>query len=167
MQLQPMPITIMDWYREVVTLDRQFRVAKAEDAFFNKVNTGTSARRFPQTNNNGQQQQSSSGQTYPWNTWSWKSAPQQQQTPPQSTKLADLNAMDIDRTRQQQRPPMKCYNCNREGHLARDCHSKRNVRALTPEEVKDLYKQMDAARKDCEEIAKKAKEQKNFPDATQ
>ena len=75
--------------------------------------------------------------------------------------------MNMDRNRQQQRPPIKCYNCNKEGHFARDCCSKRNVRALTFEEVKDLYEQMDAARKDCEEIAKKAKEAEDFQDATQ
>ena len=159
----------MDWYREAVTLDQQFRVAKAEDAFFNKVNTGMSARRFSQTNNNnGQQQQS--GQTYPWNNWSWKPAPTfppQQTTPLQSSKPVDPDAMNVDRNRQQQRPPIKCYNCNREGHFAHDCCSKRNVRTLTFEEVKDLYKQMDTAWKDHEEIAKKAKEQKDFPDATQ
>ena len=50
-----MPVMIMDWYREAVTLDQQFRVVKAEDAFFNKVNTGMSARKFPQTNNYRQQ----------------------------------------------------------------------------------------------------------------
>ena len=38
---------------------------------------------------------------------------------------------------------------------------------MTFDEVRDLYEQMDAARKDREEIAKKAKEQKDFPDATQ
>ena len=163
-----MPIMIMDWYREVVILDRQFRVAKAEDTFFNKVNTGTSVRKFPQTNNNnGQQQQSSSGQMYSQNTWNWKSAPQQQQTPPQSTKLTDLNAMDIDRNRQQQKLPVKYYNCNSKGHFAQDCQNQRKVRQLTFKEVKDLYEQMDAARKDHEEIAKKAKEQQDFPAATQ
>ena len=62
-ELRPMPTTIMDWYKEAVIMDRQWRVAKAEDAFYNKVNTGTSARKFPQTNNNNRQQ-STSGLTY-------------------------------------------------------------------------------------------------------
>ena len=167
-ELRPMPVMIIDWYREVVTLDWQFRVVKAEDAFFNKVNTGTSVR-FPQTNNNGQQQQS--GQTYPQNTWNWKPAltfpPPQQQVAPQSNKPEDPNTMNVDRNRQWQRLPVKCYNCNGKGHFARDCQAWRRVRQLTFDEVKDLYKQMNAARKDCEEIAKKAKEQKDFPNATQ
>ena len=91
-----MPITILDWYREVVILDQQFRVAKAEDAFFNKVNTEMSARKFPQTNNNNGQQ-SNSEQMYPQNNWSWKPAltfpPSQQQATPQSNKPEDLNAI--------------------------------------------------------------------------
>ena len=75
--------------------------------------------------------------------------------------------MNMDRNRQQQRLPNKCYNCNKEGHFTRDCQNQRKVRQLTFEEVKDLYKHMDAAWKDCEEIAKKAKEAKDFQDATQ
>ena len=74
--------------------------------------------------------------------------------------------MNMDRNRQQ-KPPVKCYNCNKEEHFARDCRFKWNVRALTFEEVKDLYEQMDTAWKDHKEIAKKAKETKDFPDATQ
>ena len=75
--------------------------------------------------------------------------------------------MNVDRNRQQQRPPIKCYNCNKVGHFARDCQNQRQVRQLTFEEVRDLYEQMDAARKDREEIAKKAKEQQDFPAAAQ
>ena len=165
-----MPVMITDWYKEAVIMDKQWRVAKAEDAFYNKVNTpGMSVRKNPQTNN---YRQSNSGQTAPRNNWSWKPAPtfpppQQQTPPPQSSKPADLDVMDVGRGRQQQRPPIKCYNCNKEGHFARDCKSQRRVRQLTFEEVKDLYEQMDAVRKDHEEIAKKAKKQKDFQDATQ
>ena len=150
-------------------MDRQWRIAKAEDAFYNKVNTpGTTVRKNPQSNNYGQL---NSGQMYPQNTWNWKPAPtfppQQQSPPPQSSKPEDPNAMNVNRNRQQRRVPSKCYNCNCEGHFARDCRDPRRVRQLTFEEVKDLYEQMDAMRKDCEEITKKAKEQKDFPDATQ
>ena len=76
--------------------------------------------------------------------------------------------MDLSRNRQQrQKPPVKYYNFNSEGHFARDCRNQRKVGQLTFEEVKNLYEQMDAVRKDCEEIAKKAKEQKDFPNTTQ
>ena len=166
-----MPVTITDWYKEAVIMDRKWRVAKAEDAFYNKVNTpGMSVRKNPQTNNYGQL---NSGQMAPQNNWSWKPSltfpPQQQQQipPPQSSKPTDPDAMNVDRNKQQRRAPLKCYNCNGDGHFARDCKAQRRVRQLTFKEVKDLYEQMDAARKDCEEIAKKAKEQKDFQDATQ
>ena len=158
--------------QRAVIMDRQWRVAKAEDAFYNKVNTpGTSVRKNPQTNNYGQL---NSEQMAPHNNWSWKPAPsfpppqqQQQSTPLQSSKPADPDAMNVDRNKQQRRAPLKCYNCNGDGHFARDCKAQRRVRQLTFEEAKDLYKQMDAARKDHEEIAKKVKEQKDFPNATQ
>ena len=36
--LRPQPITINQWYKEAITVDRQWRVAKAEEAFYNKAN---------------------------------------------------------------------------------------------------------------------------------
>ena len=36
--LRPQPITISQWYKEAITIDRQWRVAKAEEAFYNKAN---------------------------------------------------------------------------------------------------------------------------------
>ena len=33
--LRPQPITIRQWYKEAVTVDRQWQVAKAEEAFYN------------------------------------------------------------------------------------------------------------------------------------
>jgi len=38
MELQPMPVTIEQWYDEAITMDRQWKVAKTEEAFYSKVN---------------------------------------------------------------------------------------------------------------------------------
>ena len=36
--LRPQPITINQWYNEAITVDRQWRVTKAEEAFYTKAN---------------------------------------------------------------------------------------------------------------------------------
>ena len=65
--------------------------------------------------------------------------------------------MDIDRS-QAQHPPIKCYNCNKEGHMARDCKSQRSIRVMMQKEIQDAREYLDeqeAAAKDAEEIKKK------------
>ena len=39
--LRPQPITINQWYKEAITVDRQWRVAKAEEAFYTKANSSS------------------------------------------------------------------------------------------------------------------------------
>jgi hypothetical protein len=51
------------------------------------------------------------------------------------------------------------------GHMARDCRSQLNVRAMTYSEMRDYFAQEEAAAKDREAI--KEKEKKDFPPATQ
>jgi len=44
MELQPMPVTIQQWYDKAITMDRQWKVARTEESFYRKVNaTGISA----------------------------------------------------------------------------------------------------------------------------
>ena len=61
--LRPQPITIGQWYKEAVTVDRQWRVAKAEEAFYNRANSSTAKKEAdkpkeskpnPPRQNNGQ-----------------------------------------------------------------------------------------------------------------
>ena len=74
----------------------------------------------------------------------------------------DPNAMDVDRTRQQM-PPIKCFKCNKLGHMARDCKGRLDVRAMTHDEMMDYFEEQLTARKDREELKKK----QDFPPATQ
>jgi hypothetical protein len=163
-ELRPAPVTIDQWYNEAITIDRQWRVAKAEEAFYGKVNS--SATKKVQTPATGS---SSSGprQNYQGQgqNRSYQAQGSQGSQPRQNYQAAgqkDPNAMDVDRAK---RPPLKCFKCNGMGHMARDCRSQLNIRAMTYDEMADYFGQQEAARKDREAI--KEKEKKDFPAATQ
>ena len=72
--------------------------------------------------------------------------------------------MGIDRN-QAQRPLIKCYNYNKEGHMAHNCKAQRSVRVMMQKEIWDAREYLDkqeAAAKDAEEIKKK----EDFPTTT-
>ena len=162
MELDPLPQTIEGWYQMVIKFDCQWRIAKAEEAFYGRAN----ARKKLLTQNTPPTQ----GQAKEWKPWQqgqWQQGfrnqmqPNQQcQNPPPAPK--DPNAMDVDRNRQQ-RPPIKCFKCNKPGHMARDCKGRLDVRAMMHDEMMDYFKEQIAARKDREELKKK----QDFPAATQ
>ena len=61
--LRPQSVTIGQWYNEAITVDRQWRVAKAEEAFYNRANSSSvkkeadkpkESRPNPPRQNNGQ-----------------------------------------------------------------------------------------------------------------
>jgi len=54
MELQPMPVTIQQWYDEAIMMDHQWKVARTEESFYGKVN-GT-VRKSPQHGQQGQGQ---------------------------------------------------------------------------------------------------------------
>ena len=130
-ELRPGPVTIEQWYNEAIRTDRQWRIAKAEEAFYGKVNQ--SAPRNPPA----QTQRASSSSAPPRQTFRNPLQPywrQQQQQQPQASSSRDPNAMDVDRNRAQC-PSIKCYNCNKEGHMAHDCKAQRSVRVMTQKEI--------------------------------
>ena len=160
-ELHPGPVTIEQWYDEAIRTDRQWRIAKAEEAFYSKVNQSASRNPPAQT-----QRSSSSSSAPPRQTFRNPLQPywQQQQQNQQASSLRDPNVMDVDRNRAQ-RPPVKCYNCNKEGHMARDCKSQRSIRVMMQKEIRDACEYSDkqeAAAKDAKEIKKK----EDFPAAT-
>jgi hypothetical protein len=112
-ELRPMPETIQDWYDEAITMDRQWRVAKTEEAFYGKVN-GT-VRKPPQYGQGQKEPQSGQGsssqQGYQRQFFRNQAPPQQAQRQNTGQPQRDPNAMDVDRNRAQ-RPPMKCFKCN-------------------------------------------------------
>ena len=55
--------------------------------------------------------------------------------------------MDIDQT-QERRPPIKCYKCQKLGHMMKDCRAPFNIRNMTYEELRDHFDQAEAAKKD-------------------
>ena len=65
--------------------------------------------------------------------------------------------MDVDWLNWGKRPPVKCYNCQGTGHMARDCRNERKARQMMYAEMKDYVEQQEALRKDKEESDRKQK----------
>ena len=78
----------------------------------------------------------------------------------------DSNAMDVDRT-QEHRPPVKCYKCQKLGHMMKDCRAPFNIRNMTYEELCDHFKQAEAAKKDRDAIRAKEQKEKDFSGVAQ
>ena len=158
--LRPQPITINQWYKEAVTVDRQWRVAKAEEAFYNRAN-GSAAKKEadkPKEAKPNQPCQNNGQYTCAWQPRTFQIKPQA--TGNQQGNAAgqkDPNAMDVDRSNWRKRPPIKCYNCQGTGHMARDCTQERKARQMTYAEMKDYIEQQEALRKDKEESDRKQK----------
>ena len=152
-----MPVTIEGWYDKAIMMDRQWRVAKTEEAFYGKVN-GT-VRKPPQYGQGQKEPQSRQG--YQWQFFRNQAPPQHGQRQNIGQPQRDPNAMDVDRS-QARRPPMKCFKCNGLGHMAKDCRRQLDVRGMTYDEMAEYF-EAAAAAKDHEELAKK----KDFPASTQ
>ena len=43
-EIRPQPVTIEEWYNEAITIDRQWRITKAEEAFYGKANQSGAVR---------------------------------------------------------------------------------------------------------------------------
>ena len=44
-EIRPQPVTIQEWYNESITIDRQWHISKAEEAFYGKTNQDGSVRK--------------------------------------------------------------------------------------------------------------------------
>ena len=75
----------------------------------------------------------------------------------------DSTAMEVDRI-QERRPPVKCYKCQKLGHMMKDCCAPFNIRNMTYEELHNHFEQAKAAKKDRDTIRAKEQKQKDFPD---
>ena len=171
-EIQPQPVSIEEWYKEAIILDRQWRITKAEEAFYSRANQSGSVRKIPQNqtgmpgvwndsrpsyNNMNRQGYQNRNQSTGLVT-----APHQEYRPGQK----DPNAMDVDRT-QEQRPPVKYYKCQKLEHMMKDCRAPFNIRNMTYEELRDHFNQAEAAKKNRDAIRAKKKVQQDFPTATQ
>ena len=158
--LRPQPIMIGQWYNEAITVDRQWRVAKAEEAFYSRANSSTAKKEADKPKetrpNQPRQNNRQYGRAWQPRTFQFRQeAAGSQQGNAAGQK--DPNAMDIDRSNWGKRPPVKCYNCQGTGHMARNCTNERKARQMTYAEMKDYVEQQEAQRKDKEKVDRKHK----------
>ena len=109
---------------------------KAEEAFYSKVNQGGSVRKPPQNQAGTSSEQNASRPSYN-NSYGQGGCQNRNQTTRSATvhhqdyKLGqkDPNAMDVDRM-QERRPSIKCYKCQKLGHMMKDCKAPFNIRNM-------------------------------------
>ena len=122
--IRPQPITIGQWYKEAITVDQQWRIAKAEEAFYNKANGSATKKEAdkPKESRPNQPQQNDGRYSHAWQPRTFQLAPQGAGTNQGNTAgQKDPNAMDVNWSNWGKHPPVKCYNCQGTGHMARDC----------------------------------------------
>ena len=165
-------MTIQEWYNKLITIDRQWRISKAEEAFYRKMNQSSAVRGPQQTQagtsgvRNDTRPSYNSYRQGGYQNWSQQSgsvmAPRQEYKPEQK----DPNVMDVDRM-QEGRPPVKCYKCQKLGHMMKDCRAPISIHNMTYEELRDHFEQAEAAKKDRDTIRVKEQKEKDFSRATQ
>ena len=147
-------------------------VAKAEEAFYNKANGSATKKEAdkPKKSRPNQPQQNDGRYSHAWQPRTFQLAPQGAGTNQGNTAgQKDPNAMDVNRSNWGKRPPVKCYNCQGTGHMARDCRNERKAHQMTYAEMKDYIEQQEALKKDKEETdckhkaAKKGKSRARLP----
>ena len=145
--LRPQPITINQWYKEAVTVDRQWRVAKAEEAFYNRANSSSVKKEAdkPKESKPNPPRQNNSQYARAWQPRTFQLRPPATGTSQGNTQgQKDPNAMDVDRSNWGKRPLVKCYNCQGTGHMACECPNERKARQMTYAEMKDYVEAQEA-----------------------
>ena len=171
-EIRPQPVTIQEWNNETITINRQWPISKAEEAFYGKTNQGGSVRKPLQSQAGTLSERNAPRQSY--NNYGQGGYQNRNQTtgsataPHQEYKSGqkDPNAMDADQT-QERRPPIKCYKCQKMGHMMKDCRAPFNIRNMTYEELRDHFEQAEAAKKDRDAIRVKEQKEKDFPGVAQ
>ena len=172
-EIRPQPVTIQEWYNKSITIDRQWWISKAEEAFYGKTNQSGAARKPPQSQagmpgvrNDSQPSYNSYRQGGYQNQG--QSSTRSVMAPRQDNRLEqkDPNTMDVDHT-QEWRPLIKCYKCQKLGHMMKDCRAPFNIRNMMYKELHDHFEQAEAVKKDRDAIRAKEQKEKDFPAATQ
>ena len=99
--LRPQLITINQWYKEAIMVDRQWHVAKAEEAFYNKANESVTKKEAnkPKESRPNQPQQNDGWYTRAWQPRTFQLSPQGAgNNQGNATGQKDPNAMDVDRS---------------------------------------------------------------------
>ena len=96
------------WYNCAIELERQYRES---ERYYGKKEFKITTKKMWNDNRQGE-----SSQLKP-------------KTETITVKVKDENAMDVDKT-QTTRPPPKCYNCGKIGHITKNCRGKTAVQAM-------------------------------------
>ena len=97
--IRPQPITIGQWYKEAITVDCQWRVAKAEEAFYNKANGSATKKEAdkPKESRPNQPRQNNGQYSRAWQPRTFQLSPQGAgNNQGNATGQKDPNAMDVD-----------------------------------------------------------------------
>lgn len=154
----------------MITIDQQWCVTKAEEAFYGKANQSGAVRKLQQTQAGTTGVQNDTCQYN--NLYGQGGYQNRSQTSGsvmvlcQNTGQKDSNAMEVDWT-QKQRPSVKYYKCQKLGHIMKDCRAPFNIRNMIYKKLQDHFDQTKVAKKDREVICTKEKVQQDFSAATQ
>jgi hypothetical protein len=131
------PTTIEQWYAKAMRMDRQWRQVKAEERLY--ASGGTREKTTATKNTGAASAANSTSIPKPSNFRFGQSGSKPIMIGQgASTGPRDPNAMEVDRS---QKGPLICYKCRGHGHIARDCKSRMDVRAMDYAQIMEYAKE--------------------------